>query len=147
MAVKKVVKKIKLQVKAGEATPAPPIGPALGQHGINIMEFCKVFNARTQQTEKGLLLPVVIDVFADKSFSFIIKTPPVAVLLLKTLGVSKGSATPHSHKIGKISLQQIEEIARIKQQDLTAKDLQAAMKTIIGTAKNMGIEVLGENNG
>ena len=148
MAVKKVIKKIKLQIKAGEATPAPPIGPALGQHGINLMEFCKAFNTRTQQIEKGLIIPVVIDVFIDKSFSFILKTPPASVLLLKALGISKGSATPHNHKVGKITLAQIEEIAKIKQVDLTAKDLDAAIRTIIGTARNMGIEVAeGGKNG
>lgn len=146
MAAKKAVTKIKLQVKAGEANPAPPIGPALGQHGVNIMEFCKSFNAKTQKMEKGLPLPVVIDVFADKSFTFIIKTPPASVLLLKALGVGKGSATPHSQKIGKLTLPQIEEIAKIKQPDLTAKDLKAAMRTIMGTARNMGIEVVGGEN-
>jgi large subunit ribosomal protein L11 len=146
MAVKKAIKKIKLQVKAGEANPAPPIGPALGQHGVNIMEFCKQFNAKTQKVEKGLPLPVVIDVFADKSFSFIIKTPPASVLLLKALGVEKGSATAHNKKIGKITLAQIEEIAKMKQPDLTAKDLKAAMRTIMGTARNMGIEVAGGEN-
>ena len=146
MAAKKAVTKIKLQVKAGEANPAPPIGPALGQHGVNIMEFCKQFNAKTQKVEKGMPLPVVIDVFADKSFSFIIKTPPASVLLLKALGVAKGSATPHSQKIGKVTLAQIEEIAKIKQPDLTAKDIKAAMRTIMGTARNMGIEVIGGEN-
>ena len=146
MAVKKAVKKIKLQVKAGEANPAPPIGPALGQHGVNIMEFCKAFNAKTQKMEKGLPLPVVIDVYADKSFSFIIKTPPASILLLKALGVAKGSATPHKQKIGKVTLAQIEEIAKIKQPDLTAKDIKAAMRTIMGTARNMGIEVEGGEN-
>jgi large subunit ribosomal protein L11 len=143
---KKVVTKIKLQVKAAEANPAPPIGPALGQHGVNIMEFCKAFNAQTQKVEKGLPLPVVIDVYADKSFSFIIKTPPSSVLILKALGLSKGSATPHSKKVGKLTLQQVEEIAKTKTPDLTAKDLPAAMRTIIGTAKNMGIEVAGGEN-
>ena len=146
MAVKKAVNQIKLQVKAGEANPAPPIGPALGQHGVNIMEFCKQFNARTQKIEKGLPLPVVIDVYADKSFTFIIKTPPSSVLLLKALGSAKGSPTPHSQKVGKVTLAQIEEIAKVKQPDLTAKDIKAAMRTIIGTAKNMGIEVVGGEN-
>ncbi len=146
MAVKKASTKIRLQVKAGEANPAPPIGPALGQHGVNIMEFCKQFNAKTQKMEKGLPLPVVIDVFADKSFSFIIKTPPASVLLLKALGAAKGSATPHSQKIGKVTLAQVEEIAKVKQPDLTAKDLKAAMRTIMGTARNMGIEVIGGEN-
>jgi large subunit ribosomal protein L11 len=133
-------------VKAAEANPAPPIGPALGQHGVNIMEFCKAFNAQTQKIEKGLPLPVVIDVYADKSFSFIIKTPPASVLILKALGLPKGSATPHSKKVGKLTLQQVEEIAKMKTPDLTAKDLAAAMRTIIGTAKNMGIEVAGGGN-
>ncbi len=147
MAVKKaVMKKIKLQVKAGEANPAPPIGPALGQHGVNIMEFCKAFNAQTQKVEKGLPLPVVIDVYADKSFSFIIKTPPASVLILKALGLAKGSPTPHSKKVGKLTLQQVEDIAKIKSPDLTAKDLKAAMRTIMGTARNMGIEVAGGEN-
>lgn len=146
MAVKKVINKIKLQVKAGEANPAPPIGSTLGQHGINIMEFCRSFNSRTQEVEKGLPLPVVIDIYGDKSFTFVIKTPPTSVLLLKALSIKKGSATPHSQKIGKITLSQIEDIAKIKQPDLTAKDLKAAMNTVIGTAKNMGIEVVGGEN-
>lgn len=147
MAVKKrAVTKIKLQVKAAEANPAPPIGPALGQHGVNIMEFCKAFNAQTQEIEKGLPLPVVIDVYADKSFSFIIKTPPAPVLILKALGISKGSPTPHSKKVGKLTLQQVEDIAKMKTPDLTAKSLLAAMRTIMGTAKNMGIEVAGGEN-
>lgn len=143
---KKVVTKIKLQVKAGEANPAPPIGPALGQHGVNIMEFCKTFNAQTQNVEKGLPLPVVIDVYADKSFSFIIKTPPASVLILRALGLTKGSSTPHSKKVGRLTLQQVEDVAKIKLPDLTAKDLKAAMRTIMGTAKNMGIEVSGGEN-
>ena len=146
MAVKKAVTKIRLQVKAGEANPAPPIGPALGQHGVNIMEFCKAFNAKTQKMEKGMPLPVVIDVYADKKFDFIIKTPPASFLLLKALGVQKGSATPHKQKIGTVTLAQIEEIAKIKQPDLTAKDIKAAMRTIMGTARNMGIEVAGGEN-
>lgn len=146
MAVKKATTKIKLQVKAGEANPAPPIGPALGQHGVNIMEFCKAFNAKTQKMEKGLPLPVVIDVYADKSFSFIIKTPPASILLLKALGIAKGSATPHNQKVGKVTLAQVEEIAKIKNPDLTAKDLKAAMRTIMGTARSMGIEVAGGEN-
>lgn len=146
MAVKKVATKIKLQVKAQEANPAPPIGPALGQHGVNIMEFCKAFNAKTQNMEKGLPLPVVIDVYADKSFTFIIKTPPASILLLKALGIPKGSATPHSQKVGKVTLAQVEEIAKLKNPDLTAKDLKAAMRTIMGTARSMGIEVAGGEN-
>lgn len=140
---KKVVTQIKLQVKAGEANPAPPIGPALGQHGVNIMEFCKAFNAQTQKVEKGLPLPVVISVYADKSFSFITKTPPAPVLLLKALGIAKGSPTPHSQKVGEVTMAQIEEIAKLKTPDLTAKDLKAAMRTIMGTARSMGIKVVG----
>ena len=146
MAVKKASTKIKLQVKAGEANPAPPIGPALGQHGVNIMEFCKAFNAQTQKVEKGLPLSVVISVYADRSFTFIIKTPPASVLLLKALKIEKGSATPHKQKVGKVTMAQVEEIAKIKMPDLTAKDLKAAMRTIMGTARNMGIEVEGSEN-
>jgi large subunit ribosomal protein L11 len=146
VAVKKATTKIKLQVKAGEANPAPPIGPALGQHGVNIMEFCKAFNAKTQKMEKGIPLPVVIDVYADKSFSFIIKTPPASVLLLKALGIEKGSSTPHNQKIGQVTLAQVEEIAKVKHSDLTAKDLKAAMRTIMGTARSMGIEIAGGEN-
>lgn len=141
--VRKAVVKIKLQVKAGEANPAPPIGPALGQHGVNIMEFCKAFNAQTQKVEKGLPLPVVISVYSDKSFTFITKTPPAPVLLLKALNIAKGSATPHNNKVGKVTLAQVEEIAKLKTPDLTAKDLKAAMRTIMGTARSMGIEVAG----
>ena len=140
-----IVASIKLQVKAQEANPAPPIGPALGQHGLNIMEFCKEFNARTQQIEKGLPLPVIIDVYADRKFSFIIKTPPAAVLLLKALGSDKGSATPNSKKIGSVTIQQVQEIAKMKMQDLSANDLAAAVRTIKGTARSMGIEVTGES--
>ena len=143
MAVKKAVNQIKLQVKAGEANPAPPIGPALGQHGVNIMEFCKAFNDQTKQMEKGLPLPVIIDVYADRSFSFVVKTPPASVLLMKAVGISKGSPTPHNKKVGRITLAQVEEIAKTKAPDLTSKDLKAAMRTVIGTAKNMGIEVEG----
>lgn len=146
MAVKKVATKIKLQVKAGEANPAPPIGPALGQHGVNIMEFCKTFNAQTQKMEKGLPLPVIISVYADRSFTFIIKTPPASVLLLKALKIPKGSATPHSKKVGQVTLAQVEEIAKLKMPDLTAKDLKAAMRTVMGTARSMGIEVEGAGN-
>jgi large subunit ribosomal protein L11 len=144
--VKKATTQIKLQVKAGEANPAPPIGPALGQHGVNIMEFCKAFNAKTQQVEKGVPLPVVIDVYADRSFSFIIKTPPAPVLLLKAAGIAKGSATPHKQKVGKVTIAQVEEIAKVKNPDLTAKDIKAAMRTIMGTARSMGIEVEGAEN-
>ena len=145
--VKKTVKQIKLQVKAGEANPAPPVGPALGQHGVNIMEFCKAFNAQTQNMEKGLPLPVIIDVYADRSFSFVIKTPPAAVLLLKAASLERGSPTPHSKKVGKVTLSQIEEIAKIKMPDLSAGDIEAAKKTVIGTARSMGIEVAEVDNG
>jgi large subunit ribosomal protein L11 len=147
MAVKKQVNKlIKLQIKAGEANPAPPVGPALGQHGVNIMEFCKAFNARTQKMEKGMILPVVISVYADRSFTFVIKTPPASSLLLKAAGLAKGSATPHNQKVGKVTLAQIEEIAKLKTPDLTASDLKAAMRTIMGTARSMGITVEGASN-
>ena len=146
MAVKKVSAQIKLQVKAGEANPAPPVGPALGQHGVNIMEFCKAFNAQTQKVEKGLPLPVIINVYADRSFSFVIKTPPASILILKAAGLGKGSATPHSNKVGKISLAQVEEIAKVKNPDLTAADLKAAMRTVMGTARSMGVTVEGAEN-
>jgi len=146
MAVKKAATLIKLQVKAGEANPAPPIGPALGQHGVNIMEFCKAFNAQTQKMEKGLPLPVVISVYADRSFTFVIKTPPASVLLLKAAGLGKGSPTPHTNKVGKVSLAQVEEIAKVKTPDLTAADLKAAMRTIMGTARSMGVVVEGAEN-
>lgn len=146
MAVKKASTKIKLQVKAGEANPAPPIGPALGQHGVNIMEFCKAFNAQTQKLEKGMPIPVIISVYADRSFSFILKTPPASVLLLKAAGLAKGSATPHSQKVGKVTLAQVEEIAKMKTSDLTAADLKAAMRTIMGSASSMGIIVEGSEN-
>lgn len=144
--MKKVVKAIKLQVKAGEANPAPPVGPALGQHGVNIMEFCKAFNAQTQKMEKGMPLPVIISVYADRSFTFVIKTPPVAVLLLKSASLNKGSATPHSKKVGKVTLAQVEEIAKIKMPDLTAADLKAAIHTVVGSARSMGIVVEGFEN-
>lgn len=137
---------IKLQVKAGEANPSPPIGPALGQHGVNIMEFCKAFNAKTQSVEKGLPLPVVISVYPDRSITFIIKTPPASVLLLKAAKLEKGSATPQSNKVGKVTLVQVEEIAKLKMPDLTAADIKAAMRSIIGTARSMGIIVEGAEN-
>ena len=140
---KKIDSYIKLQVAAGQANPSPPVGPALGQRGVNIMEFCKAFNAKTQQMEPGLPIPVVITVFSDKSFTFITKTPPAAVLLLKSAGVQKGSSTPNSNKVGKVSREQIEEIARTKEPDLTAADLDAAVRTIAGTARSMGLEVEG----
>jgi large subunit ribosomal protein L11 len=141
---KKIQAYVKLQVKAGEANPAPPIGPALGQQGVNIMEFCKAFNARTQNVEKGMPMPVVITVYSDRSFTFIIKTPPASYLVLKAVGISKGSSAPNKDKVGKITAKQLAEIAKIKMPDLTANDLDAAIRTIAGTARNMGIEVEGE---
>lgn len=140
---KKVKAYIKLQVKAGEANPSPPVGPALGQHGVNIMEFCKAFNAQTQSMEKGLPLPVIITVYTDRSFTFVIKTPPASYLLKKAVGASQGSSMPNKNKIGKVTRQQLEEIAKIKQPDLTAADMDAAVRTIAGTARSMGIEVEG----
>lgn len=141
---KKIQAYVKLQVRAGEANPAPPIGPALGQQGVNIMEFCKAFNARTQNVEKGMPMPVVITVYSDRSFTFIIKTPPASYLVLKAAGVSKGSSIPNKNKVGKITQKQLAEIATVKMPDLTAGDLTAAMRTVAGTARNMGIEVEGE---
>jgi len=140
---KKVVGYIKLQVPAGKANPSPPIGPALGQRGLNIMEFCKAFNAQTQKIEPGLALPVVITAYADKSFTFIIKTPPATVLIKKAAGIEKGSPQPHSSKVGRISRAQAEEIARAKMPDLTAADLDAAVRTIAGSARSMGVTVEG----
>jgi large subunit ribosomal protein L11 len=140
---KKIVGFIKLQVPAGKANPSPPIGPALGQRGLNIMEFCKAFNAQTQKMEAGLPLPVVITAFQDKSFTFIIKTPPASVLIKKALKLEKGSKTPHTDKVGKLSRAQAEEIAKMKMPDLTAGDLDAAVRTIAGSARSMGVEVEG----
>ncbi|HEY2567126.1 MAG TPA: 50S ribosomal protein L11 [Candidatus Aquirickettsiella sp.] len=140
---KKVQAYVKLQVKAGEANPAPPIGPALGQQGVNIMEFCKAFNARTQSSEKGMPMPVVITVYSDRSFTFIIKTPPASYLIMKAAAINKGSSIPNKNKVGKITRKQLAEIATIKMPDLTAGDLEAAMRTIAGTARNMGVEVEG----
>ena len=140
---KKILSYIKLQVKAGEANPSPPVGPALGQHGVNIMEFCKAFNAKTQEVEKGLPTPVVITVYDDRSFSFITKTPPAAVLLRKAAGIAKGSPTPNSVKVAKVTRDQIEDIARTKDPDLTAANMDAAVRTIAGTARSMGIDVEG----
>jgi 50S ribosomal protein L11 len=137
---KKEVAKIKLQIPGGLANPSPPVGPALGQHGLNIMEFCKTFNARTSD-QKGMVIPVVITVFSDRSFSFITKTPPAAVLLMKSAKIEKGSGEPNRNKVGSISLQQVQEIAALKMQDLTAKDMDAAMRSILGTARSMGLEV------
>ena len=137
---KKISTFIKLQVPAGKANPSPPVGPALGQHGLNIMEFCKAFNAKTQNTEEGLPVPVIISVYTDKTFSFETKTPPASYLLKKAAGVESGSGTPNTDKIGKVTRAQLEEIARSKESDLTAMDLDAAVRTIAGTARSMGIE-------
>ena len=139
---KKITGYIKLQIPAGAATPAPPVGPALGQHGVNIMEFCKTFNARTQG-QQGLIIPVVITVFSDRSFTFITKTPPAAILLLKAAGLQKGSGVPNKNKVGKVTRAQVEEIAKTKLPDLNAANLEAAVKTIEGTARSMGIEIQG----
>lgn len=140
---KKITAYIKLQVAAGKANPSPPVGPALGQHGVNIMEFCKAFNAQTQGLEPGLPTPVVITVYADRSFTFITKTPPAAVLLKKAIGAQSGSARPNTDKVGKLNRAQLEEIAKAKQPDLTAADLDAAVRTIAGTARSAGIETEG----
>lgn len=140
---KKIENYIKLQVPAGAANPSPPVGPALGQHGLNIMEFCKAFNAQTQDVENGLPLPVVIVVYTDKSFTFEIKTPPAAVLLRKAAGVAKGSGTPNTDKVGKVTRAQLEEIATTKMQDLNANDMDAAVRIIAGSARSMGLDVEG----
>jgi len=139
---KKVMAQIKLQCPAGQANPAPPVGPALGQHGVNIMDFCKQFNARTQK-QAGMIIPVIITVYQDRSFTFITKTPPAAVLLKKAANIEKASGTPNKIKVGKVTRKQVEEIARIKMPDLNCTDIEAAMRTIEGTARNMGIEVEG----
>ena len=140
---KKVEAYVKLQVPAGKANPSPPVGPALGQHGVNIMEFCKAFNAQTQSLEQGIPTPVVITVYSDRSFTFITKTPPAAVLLRKTLGLAKGSGAPNTAKVGKASREQLEEVARIKMPDLNTEDLDAAVRTIAGTARSMGVDTEG----
>ncbi len=140
---KKVTTYIKLQVPAGQANPSPPVGPALGQHGVNIMEFCKAFNAQTQSLESGLATPVVITVYNDRSFTFITKTPPAAVLLKKAAGLKKGSGTPNTNKVGKVTRAQLEEIAKTKDPDLTAADMDAAVRTIAGSARSMGLDVEG----
>ncbi len=140
---KKVIGYIKLQVPAGKANPSPPIGPALGQRGLNIMEFCKAFNAATQGIEVGLPTPVVITAYSDRSFTFILKTPPASVLLKKAVGIQSGSARPNSNKVGKVTLAQLEEIAKTKTPDLTAASMEAAVRTIAGTARSMGLEVEG----
>ncbi|BAZ95089.1 50S ribosomal protein L11 [Thiohalobacter sp. COW1] len=138
---KKVEAYIKLQVAAQEANPSPPVGPALGQHGVNIMEFCKAFNAQTQDVEKGLPIPVVITVYNDRSFTFVMKTPPAAILLKKAAGISKGSPVPNTQKVGKVTRAQLEEIAQTKMQDLNAADLDAAVRIIAGSARSMGLDV------
>lgn len=140
---KKIKSFIKLQIKAGEANPSPPVGPALGQHGVNIMEFCKAFNEKTKSIEKGLPIPVVISVYADRSFTFITKTPPASVLLKKAAGIASGSATPNTVKVATLSRAQLEEIAKVKEPDITAIDMDAAVRTIAGTARSMGIDVEG----
>ncbi|WP_227816696.1 50S ribosomal protein L11 [Nitrogeniibacter aestuarii] len=140
---KKIIGYIKLQIPAGKANPSPPVGPALGQRGLNIMEFCKAFNARTQSLEPGLPIPVVITAFSDKSFTFIMKTPPASILIKKAAGISKGSPRPHTDKVGSITRAQIEEIAKTKEPDLTAADLEAAVRTIAGSARSMGVTVEG----
>jgi len=140
---KKIEAYIKLQVPAGEANPSPPVGPALGQHGVNIMEFCKAFNSQTQKTEKGLPLPVVITVYNDRSFTFITKTPPASVLLKKALGIPKGSGVPNKEKVGKVTRAQLEDIATAKMPDLNAADMDAAVRIIAGSARSMGIDVEG----
>ena len=139
---KKIVGFIKLQVPAGKANPSPPIGPALGQHGVNIMEFCKAFNAQTQ-AQAGLIIPVIITVYADRSYTFITKTPPVAVLIKREAGIAKGSGEPNRNKVGKITMKQVEAIAKLKMPDLTAADLKAAVQTVLGTARSMGVEISG----
>jgi len=140
---KKVLAYIKLQVPAGAANPSPPVGPALGQHGVNIMEFCKAFNAKTQNLENGMPTPVVITVYADRSFTFITKTPPAAVLLRKAAGIPKGSGEPNTRKVGTVTRAQLEEIAKTKEPDLTAADMDAAVRTIAGSARSMGLNVEG----
>ncbi|NGX15929.1 50S ribosomal protein L11 [Wenzhouxiangella sp. XN24] len=140
---KKVTGYIKLQIPAGKANPSPPVGPALGQHGVNIMEFCKAFNAHTQEIEQGLPTPVVITVYSDRSFTFVTKTPPAAVLLMKALGLSKGSGEPNTKKVGTVTRQQLEDIAKIKMADLNAADLDAATRIIAGSARSMGLNVEG----
>ena len=138
---KKVEAYVKLQVSAAQANPSPPVGPALGQHGVNIMDFCKAFNAETQNVESGMPIPVVITIYSDRSFTFVTKTPPASVLLRKAAAVDKGSGTPNTEKVGKVTREQLEEIARLKEPDLTAADMDAAVRTIAGSARSAGIEV------
>lgn len=143
---KKVVAYVKLQVKAQEANPSPPVGPALGQRGVNIMEFCKAFNARTQDVEKGMPIPVVVTVYADRSFTFVTKTPPASVLLKKAAGIKLGSKKPNTDKVGKVTREQLEDIAKMKMADLSAADMEAAIRTLVGSARSMGLEVEGEKS-
>ena len=140
--MKKVVGQVKLQIPAGKATPAPPVGPALGQAGVNIMDFCKAFNARTAKDE-GLIIPVVVTVYADRSYTFVTKTPPVAVLIKREASIAKGSGEPNKNKVGRITMKQVESIAKLKMPDLNAESLEAAFKTVAGTARSMGIDVIG----
>ncbi|MFI4954600.1 MAG: 50S ribosomal protein L11 [Gammaproteobacteria bacterium] len=140
---KKIDAYVKLQVKAGEANPSPPVGPALGQRGVNIMEFCKAFNAQTQNMQKGMPLPVVITVYSDRSFTFTIKTPPASYLLKQAAGIKSGSSKPNTDKVGKVNREQLTEIAKMKEPDLTSADMEAAIRTIAGSARSMGIEVEG----
>ena len=140
--MKKLIAEVKLQIPAGKANPSPPIGPALGQHGVNIMEFCKGFNAKTAKQE-GLIIPVVISIFADRSFTFVTKTPPASILLLKAAGLEKGSGEPNRNKVGKVTAKQVQEIATLKMPDLNTKSLESAMRMVRGTARSMGIEVVG----
>src|SRR3984957_19831261 len=142
MAPKKIQTTIKLQLAAGQATPAPPVGPAPGPHGVNIMDFCKQFNAKTQKEPDGMIFPVLVTIYTDRTFTFILKTPPASVLLLRAAGIAKGSAEPNRNKVGKITKKQIEEIAKIKLVDLNTTNLEAAMRTVAGTARNMGLEVV-----
>jgi large subunit ribosomal protein L11 len=141
---KEVIAKIKLEIVAGQASPAPPVGPALGQHGVNIMGFVREFNDRTKKMDEGTVVPVLITVFKDKSFNFVVKTPPASYLLKKAAGIAKGSGTPNKEKVGKVTMKQIEDIARTKLPDLNAYDLEAAKKIVAGTAKNMGLEIISE---
>jgi len=140
---KKIVGFVKLHIPAGKATPAPPVGPALGQQGVNIMDFCKNFNAQTAKVGEGMIIPVVVTVFADRSYTFITKTPPASILLKKAAGLAKGSGVPNKEKVGKVTMAQVEEIARTKLPDLNTEDLQAAVRSVLGTARSMGIEVAG----
>ena len=140
---KKITAQVKLQCPAGHATPSPPVGPALGQHGVNIMEFCKAFNARTSNMDSGMIIPVVITIYADRSFTFVTKTPPASVLLKQAAGIAKAAANPKAEKVGSVTMKQVEEIASLKMPDLNAVDLEGAKKIILGTARSMGIEVTG----